>query len=73
MSDWPIRLRVEMDGASRADLITRLDAQAAQFFGDTPYRLSGDVDVEVLEVVRSIGGQTTLLTWSGVAIFETLP
>ena len=74
MSDqWPTRLRVDMEGGSREDLIARLDAQAAQFFGATPYRLTGEVEAEVGERVQDVGGKMTLLTWTGYAFFETMP
>jgi hypothetical protein len=72
-TQWPTRLRVDMEGASREDLITRLDAQAAQFFGATPYRLTGEVEAEVGEKVQDVSGHLELLTWTGYAYFETLP
>lgn len=74
MSDqWPTRLRVDMRGVSREDLIASLDAQAHQFFGDTPYRLTGEVEVEVGETVKDMSGHISLRTWQGYCFFETLP
>lgn len=73
MSDWPTRLRVSMEGANRADLMARLELQAAQFFGDQPYRLTGKVDVDVLEAVRSVAGKEILQVWEGTAYFESMP
>jgi len=74
MSDqWPIRLRVEMDGASRGDLLERLDMQARQFFGEVPYRLTGNVEVDVTEDVQTVAGKTVMQVWTGTAYFETLP
>jgi len=70
---WPTRLRVDMDGASREDLIQRLDAQAKRFFGDIPYRLTGEVEVEVAERSQDIAGRVQMVTWTGYCFFETLP
>ena len=61
-----------MDGASRADLPSRLDAQAREFFGDERW-LSGYVEVEVLEAVRTVGGELQVLDLDRDRYFETLP
>lgn len=62
-----------MEGGSREDLIARLDAQAKQFFGDIPYRLTGEVEAEVGERAQDIAGKTIQVTWQGYCFFETLP
>ena len=68
--DAVYRLRVEMQAGSRTHLLRLLDAQAAQFFGEEPYRLVGHVDVDV-ETVETVAGKTVQLAWVGTAYFES--
>ena len=72
-ADWPIRLRVEMEGENRAHLLSRIEMQAKQFFGELPYRLQGDVEVSVEEDVQTVAGKSVMQVWAGTAYFETLP
>lgn len=68
--DAVFRLRVEMQAGSRTDLLRRLNAQAQQFFGEEPFRLVGNVEVDV-ETIETVGGQTVQLAWMGTAYFES--
>lgn len=66
-------LRVVAQGGDYSTLMLAIEDQAREFFGDTPHRLVGKVDVEVTERVDSVAGKTVFQFWEGTAYFESLP
>lgn len=68
-----VQLRVVAQGSDYGTLLVAIDDQAREFFGDRPYRLSGNVDVEALERTETVQGKTVFQVWEGTAWFESLP
>lgn len=62
-----------MEGANQEDLLSRMEAQAERFFGSRPHRLSGKVEVEVIEEVRTVAGKQVMSVWEGSAYYESMP
>ncbi len=65
----PIRLQVDMQGASKEDVIDRCWLQARQFFGKEDHWLDMPIDVEVFEETKTVQGQVVQLTWEARAHF----
>lgn len=54
------------------DLLTRLGAQARQFFGEEPYTIEGTIDVDVEEEISNVSGKKLALQWHGTAYYVTV-
>lgn len=62
----PMRLRVSATAGDLGGLVAALESQAKAFFGESEYRLDGEIDVDASTEV-SAAGQTLVITWEGTA------